>query len=935
MDTAIIMYRDAFDCAKAIEGIKNNNCFAETQLIIVNPYIADEDDLPQLVNGLKNVKVIDLPEANMAAAYNAGLKEANGEFINFTLSSAYLSDNLIDTVKKGYNELKEDGSPINLITVRSRRYTANIDDDGEETESYTGFRMQSLKPGLNNARTNARELNLLLQSYFIRSSVAKSITFNEDNTLSSDNEYLLNIIKTEYEYFNIQDCQYSFSIPLENSPILCEAAKSKEWYIPEIEKVYIPFIEGVEAEYGYIPAYLQVAALYFVWAKYNCNFFERNKDALTRDEAFAFDDLVNKFLSHIADNIIFQNMPCKYVISRSLKMHFYKGKCKALGIKPEGVKVIPVGKYENQLVLDNEEYKMRSRESLEKAEERSDVLDICTLGLTYNQKVVVKVIDFINGKIEIDAEFPPYLLDTADYKFYAKIDDKYIDCKESKLYSSEKFFGITINRRRTFHLSIPIDDLLNKKLVFGFTLDGKDYNVNYSFKRAYTKISDSNASYCKINKERVLIYKKGAISVKKLNPIKHLGLELKFAAYRLLKTKVPVKKRIACLFIRFIYWLCYPFLHNKHIWITFDKLYKAGDNGEYMFQYCHKINCQAEVYYVISKDSLDYQRLKAQHGKYILIQGSIKLRIYALFSEVILATHSTVFNYLGFDSKARVFFIDLFKAVIVCIQHGLTIQKIAQYQNRVFDDTRLYTLASKYEKENCEKPPYDFFGPELKLTGLARYDGLKSNDQKQILITPTWRRNVVNQGIAFIKKTHNDTFKGSEYFRLYNNLINDEALIENAKKNGYKIIYLLHPAMSSQAEDFDKNDYVEIMQATGDMSYEKILTESSLMVTDYSGVQFDFAYQRKPIVYYHPDTLPPQYEAGGLVYETMGFGPICSNHETLITTLCNYMDNQCKTEQLYVERSDDFFYYDDFNNCERIYNEVVAFLANKSNFLNV
>ncbi len=932
MDTAIIMYRDAFDCAKAVESIKNNNCFADTQLIIVNPYIADEDDLPQLVSGCDNIKVIDMPEANMAMAYNAGLKEAKANFINFTLSSAYYSENLLDTVKKSYGELKEDGTAINLLTVRARRFTVNEDENGNVTESYTGYRMQSLLPGLNNARYDTNHINLLLQSYFIRSSLAKSLAFNEDNPLSSANEYLLNIIKTEYEFFNVQECTYSFSVPLENSPILCENAKQKEWYTPEVENIYIPFMKGIKAECGYIPAYLQIAALYFVWAKYNCNFFERNKDALTRDEAFELDEKVNRFLSYIEDNIIFQNIPCKYVISRSLKMHFYKGKCNYLGIKPAGAKVITAGKYENQLVLDNEEYRMHSKESIAKAESRQDILDICTLGLTFNQNVIVKVIDFIGGKIEMDVEFPPYLLETTDYKFYAKIDDKYIDYKETKLYSSEKFFGITISRRRTFHLSIPIDDLLDKKLVFGFSIAGKEYNVNYSFKRAYSKITDSNASYCKINKERVLIYKKGAISVKKLNPIKHVGLELKFAAYRLLKTKVPVKQRIINLFIRFIYWLCYPFLHNKHIWITFDKLYKAGDNGEYMFQYCHKINCPQEVYYVISKDSLDYQRLKAQHGKYILIQGSLKLKIYALYSEVILATHSTVFNYLGFDSKTRVFFIDLFRAVVVCIQHGLTIQKIAQYQNRVFDDTRLYTLASKYEKENCEKAPYDFFGPELKLTGLARYDGLKNNDQKQILITPTWRRNVVNQGIAFIKKTHNDTFKSSEYFRLYNNLINDEALIESAKKSGYKIIYLLHPAMSSQAEDFDKNDYVEIMQATGDMSYEKILTESSLMVTDYSGVQFDFAYQRKPVVYYHPDTLPPQYEAGGLIYETMGFGPICRNHEALITTLCSYMDNQCKAEQLYVERSDDFFYYDDFNNCERIYNEVVAFMADKSNF---
>ena len=66
----------------------------------------------------------------------------------------------------------------------------------------------------------------------------------------------------------------------------------------------------------------------------------------------------------------------------------------------------------------------------------------------------------------------------------------------------------------------------------------------------------------------------------------------------------------------------------------------------------------------------------------------------------------------------------------------------------------------------------------LKLTGLARYDGLKNNDKKFILITPTWRRNIVAQGSAFKKKPYNEQFKHTEYFRLYNELIHDEKLVE-------------------------------------------------------------------------------------------------------------------------------------------------------------
>ena len=214
----------------------------------------------------------------------------------------------------------------------------------------------------------------------------------------------------------------------------------------------------------------------------------------------------------------------------------------------------------------------------------------------------------------------------------------------------------------------------------------------------------------------------------------------------------------------------------------------------------------------------------------------------------------------------------------------------------------------------------------MSLTGLARYDGLKSKEEKIILITPTWRRNVVNSSVAYIKKKHNDNFKNSDYFNIYDSLINNKKLIECAKKNGYKIIYLLHPAMSGQLEDFTRNDYVDIIPATGNVNYEEILTKSALMVTDYSGVQFDFAYQRKVLVYYHPDKLPPHYDDGGLEYDTMGFGPVCKTEEQIVDELCNNMDNGCKISDKYKERADRFFAFDDHNNCKRILNKIDDYL---------
>ena len=95
------------------------------------------------------------------------------------------------------------------------------------------------------------------------------------------------------------------------------------------------------------------------------------------------------------------------------------------------------------------------------------------------------------------------------------------------------------------------------------------------------------------------------------------------------------------------------------------------------------------------------------------------------------------------------------------------------------------------------------------------------------------------------------------------------------------------------------------------------------MVTDYSGVQFDFAYMYKPVLYFHPDELPPSYDEGAYKYETMALGEIIKTSKVLVDVLCEYMRNGCKIKDVYKKRIDKFFKYHDYNNCERIYSEII------------
>ena len=82
-----------------------------------------------------------------------------------------------------------------------------------------------------------------------------------------------------------------------------------------------------------------------------------------------------------------------------------------------------------------------------------------------------------------------------------------------------------------------------------------------------------------------------------------------------------------------------------------------------------------------------------------------------------------------------------------------------------------------------------------------------------------------------------------------------------------------------------------------DESYQELFNNSSVLVTDYSSVFFDFAYLKKPVIYYHPiDDY--HYENSYFDYETMGFGDVVKfvkclfsyNQKTYLTKSSMFFD---------------------------------------------
>ena len=161
----------------------------------------------------------------------------------------------------------------------------------------------------------------------------------------------------------------------------------------------------------------------------------------------------------------------------------------------------------------------------------------------------------------------------------------------------------------------------------------------------------------------------------------------------------------------------------------------------------------------------------------------------------------------------------------------------------------------------------------------------------------------------------------TSYFKSINDVLNDEELVNYIISKGYKLIFKPHRNLMKFLSTFDINPKIEI----GDkVSYTDIFNHASLVISDFSSVIFDFAYLKKPVIYYQTEkNYHFDVDKAYFNYETMGFGPVKRTISDLEAEIINTIENDCKMDEIYQERVEDFFKFNDKNNCERVIKAVL------------
>ena len=881
MTTYIILFDNSYEkLVSTIYSIlgqysgKNNDLLYEILIINSTDTVISIQEIIKSTDISKDyIKILyDINTANIYAWFNYALLISNGDYIHFIHSGHELDNKTASTVTSFFYNNED----IDLIFIG---------------DFNTKYKLNDISSSI----IDLEEQPYLAPNMFYRSVVRrkriKNIQFCTECKYDQEILFLWNVLLDKYKFGIINNVDYKDPDFLFDNYAAFPCASDKEWYVPCLTNGYLPYLNRFNSK---VPDYIKYGIFYFILVRFLHNQELKDKHLFTNPRR-EFYPYCKEVFSFIDDKII-------------LNVGNYKNLRYPVNLKKLFINIKYNYDIQQELILNSQNAQLLI------------AYNHISMTSTLSQKCII---DFINKEdnnyvIEISIL---KLVDTDNIKFIAKLNEKKIKLIATERYSEIKYFGEVIAKKLTFLLRIPFEKLQSdtNQISFTYEFNGIEAPVFIETSRFPARVcSGEKYSYWK-SKPFILMLDtdNSAITINKYTSIFRFKREILYLSSILRKTK-------KMFIIRLLYWCTNWYFKDKNIWIMYDKFYKAGDNGEYFYKYClNKHNPQISPYYVVNKKYPDAYRLKKE-GLKPIYYGSLKHILLFLNSSIIATTHANIPVFSGLTPAGFKYVRDLLNADIVCIQHGLTVQNLAHNLNRQYDNLKRYYIASKYEKENLEQSMYGYYDKTiLRLTGVPRYDGLKNEAKKQILLIPTWRSYISMPSSIGNTRPYSTTFKDSIYFKVINSLINNSELISIAEKYNYKILYVLHPTITSQMDDFDKNSVVDIYSPL-DINYEKVFRESSLMITDYSGVQFDFAYMRKPVIYYHPVELPPHYSDSGFNYKRLGFGEICINEHELISTIKNYIQNECKLNTTYKQHIEDFFQFSDHNNCKRIYEDLIA-----------
>lgn len=146
-------------------------------------------------------------------------------------------------------------------------------------------------------------------------------------------------------------------------------------------------------------------------------------------------------------------------------------------------------------------------------------------------------------------------------------------------------------------------------------------------------------------------------------------------------------------------WLRFLKIGKPKYWLFNDRPINANDNSEALFHYVNEFypDISRYCYFVLSKNSPEIERLKKIGN--VVIQNSLKHKILFLNAKYIITSHLALSFFKPFSIKFLKYYNDLLDSKIIWLQHGITMNDIEIAANKFNKQIDKISVSAKFEKE--------------------------------------------------------------------------------------------------------------------------------------------------------------------------------------------------------------------------------------------
>lgn len=862
--------------SEAIASLKQQTLgFENIQLILVDDGSSDNTlSLAQsLTDNCSNVQIVTKEHGGVSSARNFGLSYATGNYINFMDADDKLSP---ETLQRVYDFFRLHTQETDICTIPIMYFG--------EPEGEHPLNIHRRKTGIVALNDHPECIVTSVSASFIRADAAKQMHFDERLDFGEGARAMLPLLLAKPVLGIVSDGLYLYRMHDRNRIHLePDIVHPKTWYQPFLDYYCLDIIHKCMQEYGSVPAFVQYTIAFDLQSRLMP---QHLPDAVMDDTAKEkYRQTLWCLYNYIDDKIIMDQ-----------KISFADHKLYAL---------------------------INKHHCLPKYVSAKNNVELYYAGnKIYNLNRTLVTIDFIqiNGtSCTIEGGVTAFPTVMEPIQPYILVNGKQYACTATNHIDERYCLDELIMKRACFCCQFELPaDARTIKIQVGYRHSDVDISPRkYRFGTYIPLDTTFSAAYGVIG-DYILQYKKATILLEKAS---RKTIEAKEAAFlsevrasgKFTEEDISLRQKTRA--HRF----------GRPIWLISDRYDHADDNGEAFFAYMQKQHRHTvRSYFVLSEDSKDLDRLKKLGP--VLIHGTREHQLLYLQSQCTVSSQANDVNVHPLKSKNALFKDLTAQKPFIFLQHGVIKDDLSGWLNRYNMNLRGFITTAKPEFDSICTPSYGYTEREVWLTGLARHDRLYNAPEKMITMMPTWRRSLMDNSNADGQWIPLPNVENSSFVTFYRELFQHPRLNDTAKRLGYTLAFKPHPNAMTFISSFHLPETVKILDQ--DTTYRETFAISDLVLTDYSSAVFDFAYLRKPIVYYQGDRdeffSGHTYDEGYFNYERDGFGEVTYTLEDTVDLLISYMENDCKLKDKYRSRMDSFFPFNDQNCCKRTYDKIRA-----------